>query len=158
LATWATWQQNPQLRGALLRRKNPPGPGRPGLLEKTKEIESTVTSCLERADLRDALRAVFQLSDLANKRFQDAEPWKTRTSDPDKAASLLSDLCYVLKDLAIMIQPFMPGAAKTLASQLGFAVGREGMDWSVLGRCEGLEKVQGTGLLFKKLEEDHISA
>jgi methionyl-tRNA synthetase len=138
--------------------KIPQGRADQAFWEKTKEIESTVTSCLERADLRDALRAVFQLSDLANKRFQDAEPWKTRTSDPDKAASLLSDLCYVLKDLAIMIQPFMPGAAKTLASQLGFAVGREGMDWSVLGRCEGLEKVQGTGLLFKKLEEDHIGA
>jgi methionyl-tRNA synthetase len=125
--------------------------------KRAGEIESEVAASLERADLRDALREVFQLSDLANKRFQDAEPWKTRTTDPDKAASLLSDLCYVLKDLAIMIQPFMPEAAKTLASQLGFEIGRDGMDWSALGKLEGLKDVQGTGLLFKKLEEEHIS-
>jgi len=125
---------------------------------KAANIEAEVTAALERADLRDALRQIFQLSDLANKRFQDTEPWKTRNSDPEKAASLLSDLCYILRDLAILIQPFMPQAAETLASQLGFAVGKEGMDWSTLGRLEGLSEVKGSGLLFKKLEEDHINA
>ena len=129
-----------------------------GFWQKAKAIETEVAAALERADLRDALRQVFQLSDLANKRFQDGEPWKTRTSEPEKAASLLSDLCYVLRDLAILIQPFMPQAAEKLASQLGFVIGREGMDWSALGRLEGLNEVRGTGLLFKKLEEDHINA
>jgi methionyl-tRNA synthetase len=125
---------------------------------KAAEIQARVAASLERADLRDALHQVFQLSDLANKRFQDAEPWKTRTTDPDKAASLLSDLCYVLRDLAIMIEPFLPSAAEKLASQLGFVIGKGGMDWSVVGKLVGLKSVQGTGLLFKKLEEDHINA
>ncbi|MDX9826477.1 MAG: methionine--tRNA ligase [Spirochaetia bacterium] len=125
--------------------------------QKAQEIESRVALYLERADLRDALREIFQLSDLANKRFQDAEPWKTRNSDPEMAASLLSDLCYVLKDLAIMIQPFMPQAAEKLASQLGFSIGQGAMDWSDLGKREGLQEVKGTGLLFQKLEEEHIN-
>ncbi len=125
--------------------------------KKAREIESRVTEYLERADLRDALREVFQLSDLANKRFQDSEPWKTRISDPEKAESLLCDLCYILKDLAVMLHPFLPQAAEKLASQLGLRIGAGFLDWSSLGKQEGLKNVQGTGLLFNKLEESYIA-
>jgi len=125
--------------------------------KKAREIESRVTEYLERADLRDALREVFQLSDLANKRFQDSEPWKTRISDPEKAESLLCDLCYVLKDLAVMLHPFLPQAAEKLAAQLGQRIGSGFLDWSTLGMREGLKDVQGTGLLFNKLEESYIA-
>lgn len=125
---------------------------------KTRKIEARVTESLERADLRDGLRAVFELSDLANKRFQDAEPWKTRISNPEAAASLLSDLCFVLRDIAVMIQPYMPQAAEKLASQLGKTLGAGGLDWSVLGKTEGLSEVKSPEVLFAKLDEKYIAS
>jgi len=110
--------------------------------EKARAIESRITDQLERADLRDAFRAIFELSDLANKRFQDGEPWKTRTSNPEAAASLVSDLCYILRDIAVLTQPYMPHAAEKLAAQLGKTLGRDGLDWSALGKIEGLSEVK----------------
>jgi len=125
--------------------------------QKAREIEERVSAHLERADLRDAFRAIFELSDLANKRFQDGEPWKKRTTDPESAASLLSDLCYVLRDLAILIHPYMPHAAEKLASLLGKTIGHGGLDWSSLGTFEGLSEVKAPEVLFAKLDDNYIA-
>ncbi|MHB9151287.1 MAG: methionine--tRNA ligase [Spirochaetales bacterium] len=125
--------------------------------EKAREIEARITDHLERADLREAFRAIFELSDLANKRFQDGEPWKTRISMPEAAASLVSDLCYILRDIAVLTQPYMPHAAEKLAAQLGKTLGRDGLDWSALGKTEGLVEVKAPEVLFAKLDEKYIA-
>jgi methionyl-tRNA synthetase len=171
--TWADFQEkvNGELIGNLGNLANrtltfvaryfggriPAGDSDPGFWAKAKEIEGRITSHLERAELRDAFRAVFELSDLANKRFQDGEPWKTRTSDPAAAASLIRDLCYILRDLAVMIHPYMPFAAERLARFLGKSMGPGGLDWSALGKLEGLDAVTAPDVLFKKLEDDQVA-
>jgi len=124
---------------------------------RVREIESDIAERLERAELRDAFRAAFELADLANKRFQSGEPWKTRLSDPAAAASLISDLCHVLRDLAVIMHPYMPATADRLASFLGVKVGPGGLGWSALGSPEGLERVFGVEVLFAKLEEERIA-
>lgn len=133
--------------------------GKPDLAfwEKVREIEARITDHLERADLRDAFRAIFELSDLSNKRFQDGEPWKTRVSNPEAATSLLSDLCYVLRDLAVLVQPYMPHAAEKLAAQLGQSLGKGGIDWAALGKTEGLSVVKAPEVLFAKLDDAYIA-
>jgi methionyl-tRNA synthetase len=122
-----------------------------------REIEERVAAHLERAELRDAFRACFELSDLANKRFQDGEPWKTRVSDPTKAASLIRDLCFVLRDLAVMVHPYMPQAAARLASFFGKTIGPKGLSWSDIGKPEGLDKVLHAEVLFAKLEDERVA-
>ncbi len=172
--TWADFQEkvNGELIGNLGNLANrtltfvsryfggriPAGDSDPAFWATAKEIEDRVASHLERAELRDAFRAVFELSDLANKRFQDGEPWKTRTSDPAAAASLIRDLCYILRDLAVMIHPYMPFAAERLAGFLGKSMGPGGLEWSVLGKLEGLETVTTPEVLFRKLEDEQVAA
>jgi methionyl-tRNA synthetase len=125
---------------------------------KVLEIEKRATAHLERAELRDAFRAAFELSDISNKRFQAAEPWKTRISDPAAAEALIGELCYVLRDLAIMIHPYMPQAAAKLASFFGQSIGGPGgLSWSDLGGLSGLRTVSTPEVLFSKLEDDFIA-
>jgi methionyl-tRNA synthetase len=124
------------------------------LASREKEVEEH----LERAELRDAFRAIFGISDIANKRFQDEEPWKARTENPQKAASLMRDLCYALKDLAIMIHPYMPRAAEQLAGFFGLKVGEGGLSWKDLGPSRILKEVRPPEMLFRKLEDDKIAA
>jgi len=99
----------------------------------------------------------FEISDIANKRFQDGEPWKTRTSEPEKAAQLLGDLCYTLRDLAILLHPYLPNTAERLAGFLGLTIGKDGLDWSMLGQRSGLGQIGTPEVLFTKLEEDVIA-
>jgi methionyl-tRNA synthetase len=135
----------------------PPAPADPAFAAKVLEIEGRIREHLERAELRDAFRAAFELSDLANKRFQDGEPWKTRTSDPKAAADLIGELCYLLRDLAVMIHPYMPQAAAKLASFFGASIGDGGLSWADVGRRDGLDKVGSPEVLFAKLEDDRIA-
>lgn len=128
---------------------------------EVKTLEATMAAQLERAELRDAFRTAFQIADIANKRFQAEEPWKARTADPEKAASLLSDLCYVLRDLAIMMHPYMPQAMNQLAGFFGYSVasaaGESGLSWANIGKLEGLSRVSEVGVLFQKLDPDRIA-
>ncbi|MBN1518760.1 MAG: methionine--tRNA ligase [Spirochaetales bacterium] len=119
---------------------------------QVRGLEADIAERLERAELRDAFRLAFQIADLANKRFQATEPWKARTTDPAAAASLLSDLCYVLRDLAIIMHPYMPAAMDRLASFLGCAVGSGGQDWTRVGKLDGLSTVKDSAVLFQKLD------
>jgi len=120
------------------------------------EREQRVTQLFERADLRDALREIFGIADIANKRFQDEEPWKARNENPPKAASLLKDLCYVLKDLAILMHPYMPKSAERLAAFFGLSVGKDALTWKDLGLNGMLANVQKPEVLFQKLEHEAI--
>ena len=117
---------------------------------KTKEEE--ITNFLERADERDAIRAIFELSDIGNKAFQDGEPWKMRNEDPEKAQTLLRTLLYLIRDLAVMITPYMPSTGDKILSFLL----SQGLDWSSVGTFEGDITLSTVELLFTKLEDKRI--
>ena len=123
------------------------------LQKEIVERETKIDALLERAEERDALRQILALSSLGNKAFQDNEPWKLRTSDPERAQSLLKTLVYLIRDLGILIEPYMPAASRSI---LGF-VGRDGDRWTELGKTEGIEAIGEVSLLFTKLEDDLIN-
>lgn len=121
-----------------------------------RSYEDSIGEKLERAELRDAFRTIFELSSFANKTFQDGEPWKTRKEQPELAANLIHDLCYVVRDLAILLHPYVPGSAEKLASFFGLKIGEKELSWQDLGTLTGLDTVSDTEVLFHKLEDDFI--
>ena len=140
----------------------PDAPVDEALWAKVRELEAKITENLEWANLRDAFHQIFEISDIANKAFQDGEPWKTRSENPEAAAKLIHNLCYVIKDLMIMAHPFIPQFAETILSYLGKQIsepcfGEEpvagGLNWSDLGKTEGLDKVGETAVFFTPLDQ-----
>jgi methionyl-tRNA synthetase len=129
--------------------------------KRVGEAEAGIGEKLERAELRDAFRAAFELSSYANKAFQDGAPWKTRTEKPEDAAELIRDLCYVLRDLAVIVHPYIPRSAERIAGFFGqtiaSAAGTTGLSWKDLGRQDGLSSVNTPEVLFSKLEDDLVN-
>jgi methionyl-tRNA synthetase len=151
--------------------------------ETVKKMEGDITDKLERSELRDAFRMVFELSSFANKKFQDAEPWRKRTEDPPAAELLIRELCFVVRDLALLIEPFMPAAARQIASFFGLSIGRQDafggkihldgpeptarpalpaevlpdLSWADLGRDDGLPSRVKSEVLFAKLEDELVA-
>jgi methionyl-tRNA synthetase len=136
--------------------------------ETVRKFQTSVTTALDRAELRDAFHLVFDLSSFANKSFQDGEPWKKRQGDDKdqkEAAALIRNLSYVVRDIAILIQPFMPQAAEQIASFFGLTFGKglvyqktQGkLSWDDLGKNDGLDRVTRTEVLFSRLEAERIS-
>jgi methionyl-tRNA synthetase len=130
--------------------------------------ENRIAERLERAELRDAFRLIFELSSFANKTFQDGEPWKNRAANPPAAEALIRDLCYAVRDIAVMIEPYMPAAAERILSFFGLGFARKGgfvsrilpakgLSWEDIGLEKGLHRVLKNEVLFAKLEDEQIA-
>lgn len=124
------------------------------LLGDIRKREEEITAALERADEKDALRAIFELSDIGNKAFQEGEPWKVRKENPEKAEKLLRTLMYLIRDLGVMVTPYMPSTGKKILS----FIAADGADWSSVGKTEPVLHVEKVELLFEKLEDDRIQS
>lgn len=147
--------------------KIPDAPVDEELWTKVRALEAKITENLEWANLRDAFHQIFEISDIANKAFQDGEPWKTRTENPEAAAKLIHNLCYVIKDLMIMAHPYIPQYAEQILSYLGKQISEPcygeapvagGLNWSDLGKTEGLDKVGETAVFFTPLDQKTADA
>ena len=146
--------------------KIPEAPVDEELWAQVKELEKKATEYLEWAELKDAFRTMFEISDICNKKFQATEPWKARTENPVVADSLIHNLCYVIKDLMIMMNPYMPQYTQKIMSYFGKTieekkVGMEtkpGYTWADLGVTEGLTTVGPTEVFFKPLDQKTMLA
>ena len=146
--------------------KIPEAPVDEELWAQVKELEKKATEYLEWAELKDAFRTMFEISDICNKKFQATEPWKARTENPALADSLIHNLCYVIKDLMIMMNPYMPQYTQKIMSYFGKTieekkVGMEtkpGYTWADLGVTEGLTTVGPTEVFFKPLDQKTMLA
>jgi methionyl-tRNA synthetase len=143
------------------------GHGNSPFWERVRKFEAEITEKLERAELRDAFRTIFELSSFANKTFQDGEPWRRRkgeSGDPEGPAfaeALIRDLCHVVRDIGVMIEPYMPQAAAKIAVFFGLSGGKsrpggKGLSWDDIGRDRGLREVVSSEVLFSKLEDELV--
>jgi methionyl-tRNA synthetase len=139
----------------------PAGKGDAAFWERVTDMESALAEKLERADLRDAFHRIFELSSFANKTFQDGEPWRTRVSDPEAAAGLIGDLVRVVRDIAVLIEPYLPATAEQIASFFGLTFKKEDegrLSWRSLGvGGVPVAVVMRNKVLFTRLEDEVIT-
>lgn len=145
----------------------PEAPEDEALWKQIRKHEASITESLEWANLKDAFHEIFAVSDIGNKAFQETEPWKTRETDPERAARLIHNLCYLIKDLMIMVHPFLPQFAEKIMSYFGKSISQprfsdsqkpQGLDWSDLGNTTGLSTVAPTEVFFKPLDQKTADA
>jgi methionyl-tRNA synthetase len=164
--TWSDFQEkvNSELIGNLANLVNrtltfavrfyegviPEGRPDPDFVGEVKAREEEITELLERAELREAFRRIFALSSYGNKAFQAGEPWRTRKEDPEAAAGLIGRLVYLVRDLAIMVEPYIPQTSRQILDYLDSG----GQRWESLASFTGIEKVKKPEILFQRIEDD----
>jgi methionyl-tRNA synthetase len=65
-----------------------------------------------------ALESIWRVVAAANRYVDEQAPWALRRRDPARMATVLYTLAEVLRHLAILTQPFVPGSASMLLDQL----------------------------------------
>jgi len=65
-----------------------------------------------------ALEAIWRVVGEANRYVDEQAPWALSRSDPRRMRTVLYTLAETLRHLAILVQPFVPGAARKLLDQL----------------------------------------
>mgnify|MGYP001545456978 CR=1 FL=1 len=121
--------------------------------KEINELQEQMREKLEWAEIREAYRIFFQICDLGNKTFQANEPWKTRNNDPAAAERLMRDLVMLVRDLAILSEPFTPGASRKIVEMLGM----ESCQWKDLGLPLSGLTINEPQMLFKTLDPKLIS-
>ena len=123
-------------------------------LKEIQEKEKNIEENFEKAELKIALNEILALSSIANKFFQDSEPWKLVKTDTDNAARKLKALSLVIKDLAILLSPYIPETCQKILTCFGF----ESLQWNDLNDTEILNNrsMQKPDILFKRIEDKQI--
>ena len=88
-------------------------------------------AAMERQAFHEVLDAIWAVVRAANRAVDADAPWALRKTDPDRMASVLYILVEVMRHIAILLQPFMPGSMARLLDQLGVAEGAR--EFSKLG-------------------------
>jgi methionyl-tRNA synthetase len=89
---------------------------RRALVEQAESVGPQVAKAVESFQLHLALDAIWQLVAAGNRYLEATEPW--RTSGPASAAAI-ADTLELLRIIALHLTPFLPGAARRIAHQLG---------------------------------------
>jgi methionyl-tRNA synthetase len=89
------------------------------VLSTARSAFDSVGSLLARSRQKAALAEVMGVVAAANKYLSDMEPWKLRTSAPDRMASVLHVALQVVDDAKTMLTPFLPSSSSRVHTALG---------------------------------------
>lgn len=119
------------------------------MAESKAECEQ-LTQALEAVKLREALRLIVSLGNRGNKFFQEAAPWERIKTDRDSAHSVVSVLTYLVRTIAVALEPYMPETSQRLLGYLNL----EQQSWEDIGKFDGLDGhvIGQAEILHRKLD------
>jgi methionyl-tRNA synthetase len=91
------------------------------LVNLASETPGVFASQMDKLAFSEALSAVWELINKANKYIEQEAPWKlSKEGEIEKLKAVIHNLCEVLRIVAILVTPFIPATASRMWQQLGF--------------------------------------
>ncbi len=90
-----------------------------GMLAEADALLEGARSAMTHFALHDYLAQAWRVVGAANRYFTAEEPWIRRKTDPARMATVLWVTADVLREVALIVQPVMPGAMGKLLDMLG---------------------------------------
>lgn len=122
-------------------------------------IETTLEefeAAVREYDVRTLAELATELSDYGNEYIQRTEPWHLVDEAPDEAAQVIRDCVQLVKAVAVVMQPVLPGKAERLWGQLGEtgSVADVSLSTALEAPPESFDEPEQ---LFEQVEDDHIA-
>ena len=89
------------------------------ILAAADNLVEPVREAMDAQALHRALEAIWDVVADANRYFAAQEPWSLKSSDPERMGTVLYVTAEVVRQIAILTQPFMPGSSAKLLDSLG---------------------------------------
>ena len=93
------------------------------LLHAAAALPDLLRGHLARIAFGDALEEAWRVIRAANAYIDHQAPWALRKTDPARMATVLGVLAEVIRAVATVLQPFMPGSMGRMLDQLGVGQG-----------------------------------
>lgn len=87
-----------------------------------------VRAHIEVQAISKSLGTIWKVVSDANGYFAGEEPWALKKTDPERMATVLYTTAEIIRQVAILIQPIMPGSASKLLDQLKIPANERGFD------------------------------
>ncbi|MBN1784557.1 MAG: methionine--tRNA ligase [Candidatus Bathyarchaeota archaeon] len=124
------------------------------VLLEAKEIVNQNAERMEAFKLQEALRLAISLAHLGNRYFNEKEPWKTIKTDCQQSANTLYVAVHIVKQLAIILEPFIPFTCEKLWALLNLEGSVHEQLWSETEKeLPPGHKIGKAKPLFSKIEE-----
>ncbi len=105
-----------------------------GLRDSTISTIEEYEKHMDKLELKEALDVIWELINSTNKSFSDKAPWKLiKNNEKDNAQSCLYETLIILRNISILINPFIPETSTKIYSQLGFNTLDMYNEWEKLG-------------------------
>ena len=118
-----------------------------GLLDQVRDL-------LDRQAFNESLSLIWQVVADANRYVDSSAPWALKKTDPARMAEVLAVLAETIRQIAILLQPFMPKSADNILHQLGIHTADR--DFSVIagkGRLAGGQQIRKPSPVFPRYIE-----
>jgi methionyl-tRNA synthetase len=125
-----------------------------------KSVKEMIAA-LDNFKFREAQFQMMNLSRIGNKFLADTEPWKLAKEDMEAVGCILNYALTVVGNIAIACEPFLPGAAAGIKSQLN--AGAFEAKWKTFWQKQELihaipqhHQLNQAELLYKNVEDEEI--
>ncbi|MBU1199520.1 MAG: methionine--tRNA ligase [Nanoarchaeota archaeon] len=117
-----------------------------------RESKDKITALLDKVKLKESIKELMALCSHGNKFFQDAQPWKNIKENKKKADNAMYVLANLVKDIAILCEPYLPFSSEKIFNQLNI----DAKQWDDVGvlSVENGHKIGSAEVLFSKLVEE----
>jgi methionyl-tRNA synthetase len=89
------------------------------ILKAADDLLAKTRASYEDQAFNRALEGIWEVVSGANRYIDDQAPWALRKTDTERMGTVLYTLLEVIRHLAILMQPVVPGSANTMLDQLG---------------------------------------
>jgi len=130
------------------------------LLDRTREVVAEVGELYDTYKVRRAVETSLGLAHAANRYFNDKKPWVARKEDPPACAAAIYVCTQVVRTLALLFHPVMPGTTDRLWAMLGEKEPLGAQRWDAFpdGSLPPGHAIGEPAALFKKLDDKTIAA
>lgn len=118
-------------------------------IQGIQDLEMLINKSYLDANLRSALNHIISLCDIANKYYQDSEPWKIIKEDTEKARIIVYTSIIFLDKIINYLRPIIPGTCARIHQYLGIDR-KTGL--------KGQEKLNKPEALFPLIDKERIPA
>ena len=142
--------------GGVVPEPGPLAPEDEAMLERARATFETVGEQIEAVRLRDGLLSVMALASALNRYLDEAAPWKTLKTDPERAATSLWTALQVVSALCVLTAPYLPFSAQQLHEYLGDWGEVHALPWAFRDLPAGRDLLLPLPL-FRKLDDEELA-
>jgi len=127
------------------------------LIEILKKAPGQLGELIDKHQYKNYVRELMNLARFANKYFNDKEPWKTRTENPEDCANTIHLCLQTVRTLGILMEPLIPFTADKIRRMFNIQ-NKEQWDSAAELLLKTGHVIDKPQILFSKIEDDIIDA